>query len=113
MLKNILNPTASDAFTFIEKYHKSKPDKTMLLLVGDCMVDYRGRARSFLDWGERIIMIKDAGIWDKVSDLDVYMLIRKVKDRDLPPDLIEQIQKFQSIEKSERIYLSKIKSREE
>jgi len=61
LLKNIFDPSASDALAFIEKYHKSKPDKTMLLLVGDCMVDYRGRARSLLDWGERIIMIKEDG----------------------------------------------------
>ncbi len=52
---------ASDALNFIEKHHKAKPDKTMLLLVGDCMVDYRGRARSLLDWGERIVMIKEDG----------------------------------------------------
>jgi len=25
------------------------------------MIDYRGRARSFLDWGERIIIIKQDG----------------------------------------------------
>ncbi len=61
MLKNIFDPTASDALNFIEKFHKSKPDKTMLLLVGDCMVDYRGRARSLLDWGERMVMIKEDG----------------------------------------------------
>jgi len=61
LLKNIHNPTTSDALSFIEKYHKSKPDKTMLLLVGDCMVDYHGRARSLLDWGERMVMIKEDG----------------------------------------------------
>lgn len=61
MLKNLPDPTASDALDFIEKYHKSKPDKTMLLLVGDCMVDYHGRARSLLDWGERMVMIKQDG----------------------------------------------------
>ncbi len=33
----------------------------MLLLIGDCMVDYRGRAQSILDWGERIVMIKQDG----------------------------------------------------
>ena len=33
----------------------------MLIIAGDCMIDYRGRARSFLDWGERIIMIKEDG----------------------------------------------------
>jgi RecB family endonuclease NucS len=33
----------------------------MILLVGNCMVDYRGRARSLLDWGERVVMIKQDG----------------------------------------------------
>ena len=61
MTHDILNPNASDALDFIEKYHKSKPDKTLLLIIGDCMIDYRGRARSFLDWGDRVIMIKQDG----------------------------------------------------
>lgn len=61
MTKNITNPNASDALKFIEKYHKSKPEKTMLMVIGDCMIDYRGRARSLLDWGERVIMIKQDG----------------------------------------------------
>ncbi len=61
LTKDILNPAVSDALNFIEKHHESVADKTMLLLAGDCMVDYRGRARSFLDWGERIIMIKQDG----------------------------------------------------
>ena len=61
MTCDILNPKVSDALDFIEKHHKSKADKTLLLLIGDCMIDYRGRARSFLDWGERIIMIKQDG----------------------------------------------------
>jgi len=58
LAKTLLDPNISDALSFIDKYHKSKPDKTILLLVGDCMIDYRGRARSFLDWGERVVMIK-------------------------------------------------------
>ena len=61
LTKDILNPAVSDALKFIEKHHKSIADKTILLLAGDCIVDYRGRARSFLDWGERIIMIKQDG----------------------------------------------------
>lgn len=61
MVQNIVNPTADEALEFIETYHKFKPEKTMLLLIGDCMIDYRGRARSLLDWGERIIMIKQDG----------------------------------------------------
>jgi hypothetical protein len=61
LTNDLLNPTKADALNFIEKYHKSKPDKTFLLLIGDCQIDYRGRARSFLDWGERVIMIKQDG----------------------------------------------------
>jgi len=61
LAENINNPTATDAKEFIEKHHVSKPDKTVLMIIGDCMIDYRGRARSFLDWGERIIMIKQDG----------------------------------------------------
>jgi RecB family endonuclease NucS len=58
---SVSNPSASDALEFINKNHTSKPDKTMIMLAGDCMIDYRGRARSFLDWGERVIMIKQDG----------------------------------------------------
>jgi len=61
LIKDILQPKAPDALKFIEKNHKSKADKTFLLLIGDCMIDYKGRASSFLDWGERIIMIKQDG----------------------------------------------------
>jgi RecB family endonuclease NucS len=61
LTKSLVDPNSSDALTFIKKYHTSKPDKTLLMLVGDCMIDYRGRARSFLDWGERVIMIKQDG----------------------------------------------------
>ncbi|MCJ2534263.1 MAG: endonuclease NucS [Candidatus Thermoplasmatota archaeon] len=61
LTRDILNPSTSDTLNFIEKYHKSKPDKTLLLLIGDCMIDYRGRARSFLDWGGRIVIIKQDG----------------------------------------------------
>ena len=58
MLKDLINPTITDALKFIKKHHISKPDKTFLQIVGDCMIDYKGRARSFLDWGERVVMVK-------------------------------------------------------
>ncbi len=58
MTENILNPDTKNAYKFIKKHHLSTPDKTTLLIAGICNVDYRGRARSFLDWGGRIIMIK-------------------------------------------------------
>ncbi|MEF8848100.1 MAG: endonuclease NucS [Candidatus Thermoplasmatota archaeon] len=58
MIENLEKPTAEKAYQFIKEKHDSIPDKTMLIVIGRCMVDYHGRARSFLDWGERIIMIK-------------------------------------------------------
>ncbi len=61
MTKNLVNPNNIDALEFIKKNHTNKPDKTMLILAGDCMIDYNGRARSILDWGERVIMIKQDG----------------------------------------------------
>ncbi|MBN2599828.1 MAG: endonuclease NucS [Candidatus Thermoplasmatota archaeon] len=56
-----LHPSASDALQFIKEHHSSKPEKTLLLVMGECMVDYHGRAKSLLDWGERLIMIKQDG----------------------------------------------------
>jgi endonuclease len=60
-MNTVLHPSTSDALHFIKEHHTSKPEKTMLLLVGECIVDYQGRARSLLDWGERLIMIKQDG----------------------------------------------------
>jgi RecB family endonuclease NucS len=60
-MNTVLRPSASDALLFIREHHTSKPEKTMLLLMGDCQVDYHGRAKSLLDWGERLIMIKQDG----------------------------------------------------
>lgn len=57
----LVEPTIKQAYDFIKQYHSSKAEKTLLVLIGDCMVDYHGRARSFLDWGERIFMLKQDG----------------------------------------------------
>ena len=61
MTANITNPKIDSAFEFINNKYTKKTKKPTLLISGECMVDYRGRARSFLDWGERIIMIKQDG----------------------------------------------------
>jgi endonuclease len=60
-MHTVLHPSASDALHFIKEHHTLKPEKTMLLMMGECMVIYQGRARSLLDWGERLIMIKQDG----------------------------------------------------
>jgi RecB family endonuclease NucS len=61
MIKNIINPNSTESLDFINKFHTLKPDKTTLIIIGDCMVEYKGRAKSLLDWGERIIIIKQDG----------------------------------------------------
>lgn len=58
---HIDKPTSKKAIEFVTCQHKEKPDKTTLLVIGDCMVKYQGRAKSILDWGERIIIIKQDG----------------------------------------------------
>ena len=61
MLEHVINPSSDEALKFIETQYKSIADKAILMIIGDSIIDYRGRARSFLDWGERIIMIKEDG----------------------------------------------------
>jgi RecB family endonuclease NucS len=60
-MHTILHPSAFDALQFIKEHHSSRPEKTMLLVLGECLVDYHGRAKSLLDWGERLIIIKQDG----------------------------------------------------
>jgi len=60
-MKTTIQPSAADALRFITEHHATRPEKTMLLILGDCLVDYQGRARSLLDWGERLILIKQDG----------------------------------------------------
>jgi len=60
-MKTIVNPNIDRAIAFIKRYHQNKPDRTFLQIVGECIVDYDGRARSFLDWGQRIVFIKQDG----------------------------------------------------
>jgi RecB family endonuclease NucS len=57
----IQNPSIEECDQFIKKHHQKNPNKTFLQIIGKCQVDYHGRAKSFLDWGERIIMIKNDG----------------------------------------------------
>jgi RecB family endonuclease NucS len=58
MIQNIISPDLKKSLEFINKYHKLKPNKTILIIIGDCIVEYHGRAKSFLDWGQRIIIVK-------------------------------------------------------
>ena len=53
-----VNPTLVDAAETLEKAFRAR---RLVLLIGNCRVDYEGRASSSLDWGERITVIKQDG----------------------------------------------------
>ena len=56
-----IHPTIDECYHLILKHHQKNANKTFLQIIGDCKVNYHGRARSFLGWGERIVMIKNDG----------------------------------------------------
>jgi endonuclease len=60
-METVRDPEYDKALAFIQKHHQKKPEKTFLQLIGECKVEYDGRAKSFLDWGQRIVMIKQDG----------------------------------------------------
>ena len=54
-------------------------------------------------------VIKDAGKWDEISELDVHALNRKISEGNLSQDLVRKIEKFQTFKQVKSIYLSKFK----
>jgi RecB family endonuclease NucS len=58
MIQNIINPNCEESLDFINKYYKCYNGNNSVIIIGDCMVNYHGRAKSLLDWGQRIIIIK-------------------------------------------------------
>ncbi|MBS7246779.1 MAG: endonuclease NucS [Candidatus Jordarchaeales archaeon] len=56
--KLLLYPSLDEAIRVVDEAMKKG---FLLLLVGLCRVDYRGRASSSLDWGERLVIIKRDG----------------------------------------------------
>jgi len=52
------NPNVQDAAEFVKT---AVSEHRTVILVGDCWVDYKGRASSKLEPGERIVMIKEDG----------------------------------------------------
>jgi hypothetical protein len=53
-----VSPTIPDSANQLEKAVRGRE---LVLIVGDCRVDYEGRASSTLEWGERVTMIKQDG----------------------------------------------------
>jgi len=61
VLAHALQPDAADAVTFAMEHCQRTAAKSMLVVVGRCRVRYNGRARSFLDWGDRLLVVKPDG----------------------------------------------------
>ncbi len=53
-----LQPTLEEAYNLLEE---DLSKKRFIIVVGLCRVEYAGRASSKLDWGERVLLIKQDG----------------------------------------------------
>lgn len=60
MTPMLLSPTPSEAEEFADTHMHGAGD-TVLIVVVCCSVEYVGRARSTLGWGERIVIVKPDG----------------------------------------------------
>ena len=58
MLNVRTNPTINEAADLLEGAFRAR---SFVLIIGNCRVDYEGRASSTLEWGERMTMIKKDG----------------------------------------------------
>lgn len=54
-------------------------------------------------------IIKSAGLWEKLSNLDTFILSKMVQNAEIPLDVIKQLKKFAKIDETKRIYLNKKK----
>jgi hypothetical protein len=57
-------------------------------------------------------LIKKAGKWMEVSDLNPWMLARVIGRKAWPPSLINKIREFSTVEENQSIILTKLKERE-
>lgn len=57
-------------------------------------------------------VIKKAGKWMEVSDLNPWMLARVIDRRGWPPSLVNKVKEFSTVEESRSIAVSKLKERE-
>jgi RecB family endonuclease NucS len=59
-MKYLVSPSPEEALEALNE-GLSSVKKRMVIIVGNCKVDYTGRARSFLDYGERLVIVKPDG----------------------------------------------------
>ena len=62
MVHMLLSPTPAEVNEFVNAHMRGTRSKdNVLIVVGCCSVEYSGRARSTLGWGERIVVVKPDG----------------------------------------------------
>ena len=62
MVHMLMSPTSLEAEEFAHTHMRGTRSKdNVLIVVGCCSVEYVGRARSMLGWGERIVVVKSDG----------------------------------------------------
>ncbi len=59
-MKYLVSPSSEEALEALNE-GLNNMKKRMVTIVGNCKVDYSGRARSFLDYGERLVIVKPDG----------------------------------------------------
>jgi hypothetical protein len=57
-------------------------------------------------------VIKNAGKWMEVSDLNPWMLARVIGRGGWPPSLVKKVKEFSSLEEDRSITVTKLKERE-
>ncbi|MDD3492554.1 MAG: endonuclease NucS [Candidatus Thermoplasmatota archaeon] len=61
VVEYLYGPGVEETLDFVVRQVVQSPEKRVLMVLGSCQVRYQGRARSFLDWGERILIVKEDG----------------------------------------------------
>ena len=66
--KSIENPTNKEAYDVIQEGFDKK---SMIIILAKCHVEYEGRARSILESGDRLILIKKDGTFAIHQELNL------------------------------------------
>ena len=59
-MKYLVSPSAEEALEALQE-SRNGSRKSMATIIGRCKVDYSGRAKSFLDYGDRLVIVKPDG----------------------------------------------------
>ncbi|MCK5333759.1 MAG: PD-(D/E)XK nuclease family protein [Candidatus Aenigmarchaeota archaeon] len=64
-------------------------------------------SRTDLDRGEVEMIIRKAGLWTEFSQLDTFLLSRKMRAGQVDPDIIRKIKPFVTLSETKRVYMNK------